>query len=187
MTGGAKRTAACIGTGGVALALLLGACSERTDGNPVGTGPTGTEPDFPTSRPDRTTITREPITPAPAPPPTTVPPGGENLAPRNGYVYVETKSGQTRCQLSEKAVGCEAEFRNSPEVDGFPANGVNVTAGGEVTWLTGNLGDIPTVTLDYRTYTAVGWTIVAGEDGTRFTNDGTGHGMFVRIEGVETY
>jgi hypothetical protein len=27
------------------------------------------------------------------------------------------------------------------------------------------LGDIPAVTLDYRTYSAVGWTIVAGEAG----------------------
>ena len=189
MTGGAKRTALWFGSGGIALALLIGGCSDSTEGRPVGAGPTGTEPDFPTSRPDRTTTTptQSPITPAPAPPPVTVPPGGENLAPQNGYVFIETKSGQTRCQISDRAVGCEAEFENSPEVDGFPANGVNVTAAGEVTWLTGNLGDIPTVQLDYRTYTALGWTIVATEDGTRFTNDGTGHGMFVRVEGVETY
>lgn len=155
----------------------------------MGTGPSGTEPDFPTPRPDRTTTTptQSPITPAPAPPRPTVAPGGENLTPQNGYVYIETKSGLTRCQISELSVGCESEFENSPEIDGFPANGVSVTAQGETTWLTGNLGDIPTVALDYRTYTALGWTIEAGEDGTRFTNDETGHGMFVRIEGVETY
>jgi hypothetical protein len=29
-----------------------------------------------------------------------------------------------------------------------------------------------------------GWTIVPTEDGTRFTSDGTGHGMFVSIENV---
>jgi hypothetical protein len=56
-----------------------------------------------------------------------------------------------------------------------------------VEWIVGNLGDIPVVTLDYRTYRAVGWTIVAAEDGTRFTNDRTGHGMFVSIENVEVY
>ena len=62
-----------------------------------------------------------------------------------------------------------------------------LNADGTVTWVSGNLGDIPTVPLEYRTYTALGWTIEASEAGTRFTNDGTGHGMFVRIEGVETY
>jgi len=72
-------------------------------------------------------------------------------------------------------------------VDGVPANGVRVTANGVVSWLVGNLGDIPAVTLDYRTYSAVGWTIEAREDGTRFTNDRTGHGMNVAIEGVQEF
>ena len=67
------------------------------------------------------------------------------------------------------------------------ANGVRLTADGEVSWLVGNLGDIPAVTLDYRTYSAVGWTIDAGEDGTRFTNDRTGHGMIVAVEGVQAF
>ena len=51
----------------------------------------------------------------------------------------------------------------------------------------GNLGDIPVEPIDYRTYSAEGWTIVAQEDGTRFTNDGTGHGMFVNVSGVEAF
>ncbi len=181
--GRATRVATCIGTGAVVLAVLLGGCSDSTDGTPVGSAPSGTEPDFPTSRPSRTTST-----PPSAPPSSTpVPPGAQALTPQNGYVYIETRSGLTRCQLTTDAVGCEAEFENSPDIDGFPANGVNVTADGSVTWISGNLGDIPTVPLDYRTYTALGWTIEASEEGTRFTNDGTGHGMFVRIEGVETY
>ncbi|ORA01695.1 hypothetical protein BST17_27280, partial [Mycolicibacterium bacteremicum] len=64
MTGGARRAAVWFGTAGIGLALVLVGCSERTDGNPVGTGPTGTEPDFPTSRPERTTTTptQSPIT-----------------------------------------------------------------------------------------------------------------------------
>ena len=33
----------------------------------------------------------------------------------------------------------------------------------------------------------MGWTIEASEDGTRFTNDGTGHGMFISVEGVEAF
>ena len=34
---------------------------------------------------------------------------------------------------------------------------------------------------------AAGWTIVGDETGTRFTNDRTGHGMFVSIDEVSTY
>jgi hypothetical protein len=49
------------------------------------------------------------------------------------------------------------------------------------------LGDIPAVTLDYRTYSAVGWTIEAREDGTRFTNDRTRHGMTLAVDGVKTF
>jgi len=33
-----------------------------------------------------------------------------------------------------------------------------------------------------QTYQFNGWTIAAGRDGTRFTNDRTGHGMFVNYE-----
>ena len=105
----------------------------------------------------------------------------------SGLVFVETKSGKTRCQISEDAVGCEAQFINSPTRDGLRANGVNVTADGNVEWLVGNLGDMPVVTLDYRTYRALGWTIAASSDGTRFTNGDTGHGMFVSVEKVETF
>jgi hypothetical protein len=54
-------------------------------------------------------------------------------------------------------------------------------------WIVGNLGDIPAVTIDYRTYDAVGWTIAATSDGTRFTNQRTDHGMFVSIGKVESY
>ena len=72
-------------------------------------------------------------------------------------------------------------------VNGEPANGVSVTAGGTVRWVVGNLGDIPTVTLDYGTYSAAGWTIAADANGTRFTNDATGHGMLVAVEGVQAF
>lgn len=43
------------------------------------------------------------------------------------------------------------------------------------------------VTLDYRTYSAQGWTIVATEAGTRFTNDDSSRGMFVSIERVDVF
>ena len=38
-----------------------------------------------------------------------------------------------------------------------------------------------------QTYHNRGWTIVPSSDGTRFTNDGTGHGMFVSVENVYSF
>ncbi|ANZ80959.1 LpqJ [Mycobacterium tuberculosis] len=93
----------------------------------------------------------------------------------------------TRCQINRNSVGCEAPFTNSPLRDGEHANGIHITAGGSVQWVLGNLGAIPTVSIDYRTYEAQGWTIDATTDGTRFTNNRTGHGMFVSIEKVDTF
>jgi hypothetical protein len=115
------------------------------------------------------------------------PPAAQVLPPQNGYVFIATKSGQTRCQLDEESVGCEAPFTNPPMQDGVRANGVNLTADGSLSWIVGNLGDIPVVTIDYRTYSAVGWTIDATSDGTRFTNQRTKRGMFVSIKKVESF
>jgi hypothetical protein len=173
-------------------AALASGCTHMTDGRPVcpGCGSLA-EPSFPTPRPTPPTATAAPPTspgPAPAPTATAAPPGGAvSLPPEDGHVYVETKSGKTRCQISDEAVGCESEFTNSPMVDGEHANGVSVTAGGDMRWILGNLGDVPVVTLDYRTYLAEGWTIAASSSGTRFTNDHTGHGMFVSIEKVDAF
>jgi hypothetical protein len=166
-------------------AALAGGCSSPTDGKPVaspGAGPA--EPTMPKAKPSI-------ISPAPsrpAPPGAHPPGGGIPLAPdENGRVFIETKSGQTRCQIDSDSVGCEAEFTNSPMQEGEHANGVNITASGDVKWVLGNLGDIPTVPIDYQTYDAEGWTIAASESGTRFTNEHTGHGMFVSIEKVDTF
>ena len=175
-------------------AATLAGCSSTTGGTAVCPGcGTAAEPNFPTAPPRVVSPTETPepgLTPtAPTPGATAAPsPGGTTLPSNdNGYVYVETKSGKTRCQLSSDSVGCESEFENSPEIDGEQANGVRVDTGGSLKWIVGNLGDIPTVTLDYGTYQAVGWTISAGEDGTRFTNNSTSHGMFVAVEGVQSF
>ena len=176
-------------TGALLASALLGGCQSTVDGNPQGSGANPTEPTFPTSQPTRTT-SASPTTQPPVPsssPAAAAPPTAEALPPQNGYVFVTTKSGQTRCQVSTTEVGCEAPFTDAPVVDGAPANGVRMTAGGQLKWILGNLGDIPVVAMDYRTYSAVGWTIVASEDGTRFTNDATRHGMFVAIQGVEAF
>jgi len=169
----------------VAFAVLAG-CQTSTPGTPVIKPAEPTEPSFPTSRPAKPTAA-PPKALVPAPSRTPNAPGAEELTPENGYVFVETKSGKTRCQLDTAEVGCEAQFTNAPALDGTKANGVRVTSSGELRWLVGNLGDIPVVTLEYKTYSAVGWTIEASEEGTRFTNDGTGHGMVIAVEGVQAF
>ena len=175
---------------------LASGCSSIIEGKPVagpGTGPT--EPTFPTPQPS----SRVPapsgwpgLTAGPGPGlcswSRAAPAGAIPLPPdQNGYVFIETKSGLTRCQINKETVGCEAAFTNSPLQDGEHANGVSITSGGSVQWVLGNLGAIPTVTIDYKTYRAQGWTINATSEGTRFTNDHTGHGMFVSIEKVNTF
>jgi len=179
----ARHITACA----LAAGVLLAGCQSTVEGNPRGSAGSPTEPSFPTSRPSRsstpppTTTARPPATPTAAPGP------GEVLPPQNGYVFIETKSGKTRCQISTEEVGCESTFTNAPVVNGMPANGIRLSKRGQVEWIVGNLGDIPVETIDYRTYSAQGWTIVAGEDGTRFTNDDTGHGMFLSTSGVEVF
>lgn len=184
------RTAAIGGRLTLAATLLLAGCTSTIDGHPTA-APGGGGPPEPSLRTPRPT-TAPPKTPTPSKPPpsgtTKVPTGVVPLAPdENGYVFIETKSGRTRCQISTPQVDCEAEFTNTPLKDGQHANGVSVGTDGTVRWVLGNLGDIPVVTIDYLTYQAQGWRIKADIDGTRFTNDRTGHGMFVSIDNVETF
>jgi len=171
---------------GVLAVAVLAGCQSSVDGTATRGPAAGSEPDFPTPRPTRSTPAPSTTPPAPS---TTAgrAPGGEVLSPQNGYVFIQTRSGKTRCQLDEEEVDCESEFTDAPEVEGEPANGVRLTADGRVSWVLGNLGAIPAVTLDYRTYSALGWTIDATEDGTTFTSDATGHGMTVSVEGVNSF
>jgi hypothetical protein len=180
-----RQITACV----LAVGALLTGCQSTITGNPAPNAGSPTEPSFPTPRPSRSSTPPPTSTsaPTPTPAPTAAPPAAEALAPQNGYVFIETKSGKTRCQISTEEVGCESTFTNPPEVDGLPASGVRLSAAGQVRWTDGNLGDIPVETIDYRTYSAEGWTIVAAEDGTRFTNDGTRHGMFISVSGVEVF
>lgn len=161
----------------IAMCTLLTGCQSTIPGTPVPQADSPTEPSFPTPRQGRPT----------AAPPMPGPPAAEVLQPDDGYVFIQTKSGQTRCQISDADVGCESAFTDSPVLDGERANGVRLSADGQIQWLVGNLGDIPAVTLDYRTYRALNWTIDASSDSTRFTNDGSGHGMVVAVEGVQTF
>lgn len=166
-------------------AATLAGCSDTTAGRAVCPGcGTQAEPDFPTPRESPGPPTGTPETPGP----NAAPGDGATLpTDERGYVYIETKSGQTRCQLNSETVGCESQFENSPDIEGEPANGVSVTADGALSWVLGNLGNIPVVTLDYGSYSAAGWRIDADASGTRFTNEATGHGMVVAVEGVQSF
>ena len=67
-----------------------------------------------------------------------------------------------------------------------------VHASGAFNWMDGNIGGGGTrqndLVLNYgQAYHLQGWTIVPSSDGTRFTNDGTGHGMFVSIDNVSSF
>jgi hypothetical protein len=188
ISNGSKVTlaAACLVT------AVLAGCSSTVDG--VATCPGcgyGTEPDFPTSRPTQPSTSTTPPTTEPSQPATSTPErpvGGQTLEPNtNGYVYIETRSGKTRCQISADTVGCESEFTDSPILDGQRANGVEVSASGANRWVLGNLGAMPTTTIGYDTYRAVGWTITADSTGTTFTNDDSGHGMFVNTDRVDFF
>ncbi|MDC8981003.1 hypothetical protein [Mycobacterium marinum] len=172
-----------------AAAVLAAGCDATIDGKPIATPGAGpTEPSFPTRRPTTSPPTSTSPSQPTSPASPTSPAGAIPLPPDdNGYVFIETKSGQTRCQINHDSVGCEAPFTNSPIKDGEHANGVHITSAGNVQWVLGNLGAIPTVTIDYKTYDAQGWIITATTDGTRFQNNGTGHGMFVSIDKVETF
>lgn len=129
--------------------------------------------------------------PAAAPPPTPAPPAAAPPAAtvlrpsRNGgMVYIATKSGKTRCQIRSTEIDCQAPFTNTPYIDGYHASGITFRSDGSYTWVLGDLGDIPVVTLDYRTYRALSWTIDAQYNGTRFTHD-NGRTTFISIDSVQ--
>lgn len=175
----AAVTAAAVG--------LLAGCDSTTGGKST-PGTSSTSVTSSGTRPPGTTATSpRPVPVSPTQKGVAAPPQAQVLAPQNGYVFIVTKSGKTRCQLNTTQVGCESDFTDAPQIDGETAHGVRVTNDGKLSWVVGNLGDIPTVPIDYHTYSALGWTIAATADGTRFTNQSSGHGMFVSTSGAQEF
>lgn len=68
-----------------------------------------------------------------------------------------------------------------------------VRGSGAFYWQNGNIAGstqamASDIVLNYgQIYDVNGWTIQPGEDGTRFTNDATGHGMFVSIDNIYAF
>jgi DNA-binding transcriptional LysR family regulator len=118
------------------------------------------------------------------------------LADPSDFQYVRTESGAVRCVISADHAACERGG-----VEGFPdappgqvvghQNIAGLDADGTFRWTEGNIGggsENQDVVLTYgNTYRFKGWTILPSFDGTRLTNDGSGHGMFVSIDGVSTH
>ena len=113
------------------------------------------------------------------------------------YQYVRTVSGSVRCVISSDETACE---RTSAE--GFPGAPASSSGGGRwnlaavrndgsFKWNEGNIGGAyidQDLVLDYgRSYNIHGWTVLPNSDGTRFTNDVTGHGMFVSVQTVYSF
>jgi hypothetical protein len=113
------------------------------------------------------------------------------------FQYVTTVSGAVRCVLSVNHVSCERSapggFPDAPpsETGSGNMNVARLDADGSFSWGLANMGAGPDggpLTLEYdQPYHIKGWSVAPSFDGTRFTNDGTGHGMFVSIDGVDHF
>ncbi|WP_156764896.1 hypothetical protein [Mycobacterium sp. 1081908.1] len=100
-----------------------------------------------------------------------------------------TKSGSTSCSINAELVACQTAANNWPTTPGGRHyHAVSVAADGQLHWVEADLGALEgRVTLEFQTYTAQGWTIVATPDSTRFTNDRSGHGMSVGDQSVASF
>lgn len=118
--------------------------------------------------------------------------------------FVTTESRTVRCIVEPGRVLCSGTFANAPIGCGgpsacdpddptkYPANTVWIEAdGGGLQWNTSNMQSTGYAESKYDlvlTYGQVfhlkGWTVEPSSVGTRFTNDRTGHGMFVSRQGV---
>lgn len=128
-----------------------------------------------------------------APPPTTV---GERPGDPEIWIGVDNTSAETGCWVRRAWVACSTRtgrFSFPTPLDenhGHPANIVTIRANGDVDWNLGNLGligDNVIALVPGATYRALGWTIEPTPEGTVFTNDATGHGMFVGVDRVEPH
>jgi len=86
----------------------------------------------------------------------------------------------------------ESQCGYSPCPGGIHFDLAEVTASGGFNWNDGHIGGGGTpqndLVLNYgQTYHVLGWTILSSSNGTRFTNDGTGHGLFVSVENVAPF
>jgi hypothetical protein len=112
--------------------------------------------------------------------------GADPTAGHDAKVHIQTPP--MLCEIgsddADPGIGpnviCQGSFVQAPAGD----DQAFVTASGQFSYRSANIGigynHAPFDTLvPGQTYNIQGWTVVAGGDGIRFTNDGTGHGMFI--------
>ncbi len=106
-----------------------------------------------------------------------------------GYAGVQTASGDLQCMIQAAFVGCQSAGMSWPaHLDGSgPYHGVKINPDGSLNWIDGNLGAEEATVLGNQAYRALGWTIVAGNNGVQFRNDRTGHGALVIVSGVQQF
>ena len=115
-------------------------------------------------------------------------PGQYGTAGSGDYLAVATASGLISCLVRPGRIGCETPASHwQLHEDGTPYHSVSFDADGSIEWVDGQMGNLPRTTIGHRPYKALGWTIVAIEDGLRFTNDETGHGVCVTPRKVEGF
>lgn len=111
--------------------------------------------------------------------------------------FVTTESRKVRCIVSEDHVVCQGPiggFEDGPVMNGAKANIVSTDAAGDFQRTAANMpatdeqdprNDL--VLIYDETFAINGWTILPSTSGTRFTDDETGHGMFVSVEKVTPF
>jgi hypothetical protein len=112
--------------------------------------------------------------------------GADPTAGHDAKVHIQTPP--VLCEIgsddADPGIGpnviCQGSFVQAPAGD----DQAFVTASGQFSYRSANIGTgynhAPFDTLvTGLSYHIQGWTVVAGGDGIRFTNDGTGHGMFI--------
>lgn len=104
----------------------------------------------------------------------------------HGLVYIAT-SAIFRAMITDDFVGCEADFTCAPPIDGYQPTGVRAGADGSLTWILGNLGHLPVVTLTEGTYSAADWDIaVDAAGGLEITNTTSGKAFVIQPQRVDT-
>jgi hypothetical protein len=105
-----------------------------------------------------------------------------------GYVRIDMPATSVGCSITAELVACERFSGAWHDTTGQVRHTVSVSTGGEFHWVEADLGELRgRVSLRYRTYSALGWSIFAQPGVTRFVNDLGGHGMTVGAERVTPF
>ena len=109
----------------------------------------------------------------------------DNFLTQSERVLCAVTPDESLVALGPDAVVCQGDFAQAPP----DYNGAVTTGDGSFHWEQGNIAVYSSTThMEYgHTYYRGNWAIYHDETGTRFTNDRTGHGMFVSAEEVYAF